>query len=457
MAIASRKINREMPVDIPVVEEVHAPRESTFTSLRPDTPVESLIKYVSGYPWTVTYYGQLLNTQSVVNHFDIKQGDLSQSYIEVNDLVVKVQSPLSHNYDPEQGESVLSGTSIVPLSIRPNPGDIFIANVDTGEDVIFVVNNVNRLTQRKNTLYEIEYSSLAFINDNPEFLDKLKKRINESYYYDSNLDANGKNTFVTKEDKYHIDKLRAYIYTTQEYYFRMFKQSKTSSLAIPSLGDFAYDQILVDFIMRTVDVSDFNNTNMFNYSNYSDGYLRDTILDRLISGNKPNKNNLTDRIGFFTSSAFFRSSNLHTPYFLGVGYLSHPVDSDRNFMVKGGLGNFINEFPNIDIRDERNYREECITVPVYGTEGTVIKKLLPSLFDEDFYIVSEAFYKYLYTGEGEEDISFLELLIYRYFNNIVVSREDVFKCFKEWESWSYLHQFYLLPVLWLLTKRALNS
>lgn len=456
MAIASKKISN-LPKELPIVEEMQERRKSTFTALVPETRIDSLLKYVEGSPWTVTYYGQLLNTNSTINHFDIKEGNLSQSYVEIKDMILKVQSPLSYSYDEEQGESILTGSAIVPFKVLPQPGDVFIANVDTGEDVLFSITTVERKTHRKDTLYEINYTSLVYVNDHPEFISAIRSRINETYYYDNAIDSKFTNLLVTPTEKYHIDKLRAFLYDSKEYYFRTFKQRASSSLAVPGLDFIAFDQILNEFIMKTVDVSLFDTTSMYSYSNYSDSYLRDTIFDCLIKKVMPVSKRIERQFGFFPTGSYFKRAQLHSGYFSHVNYLICPIEAD-NRMVSRKRERTFNEtdFP-LDVLTEDNYDSGFnIYINVKGTDGEDVKKLLPDMFVDNYYVVSENFYNYLEDKETYKDLSYIELIIYRYLKGDRISHEEVFHCATRWEDWNYLHQFYYLPVVWFLVRQALG-
>ena len=65
MAIAKLRPTAGEPVsNTPVTPE--APQKSIFTELVPSSKIDSLLKYVEGYPWTVNYRAQILNTNNTV-------------------------------------------------------------------------------------------------------------------------------------------------------------------------------------------------------------------------------------------------------------------------------------------------------------------------------------------------------------------------------------------------------
>src|SRR5574344_1374122 len=106
-------------------EALAKPNESTFTSLYPESKVGSLLKYVEGYPWTVHYYGQILNRSNTLNHVDPGITALSQPYYEINDAILQVSSPLSTSYDQNTGVTTVNGSALVPFKMTPNVGDFF--------------------------------------------------------------------------------------------------------------------------------------------------------------------------------------------------------------------------------------------------------------------------------------------------------------------------------------------
>jgi hypothetical protein len=76
--------------------------------------------------------------------------------------------------------------------------------------------------------------------------------------------------------------------------------------------------------------------------------------------------------------------------------------------------------------------------------------LLHELFVDDYYIVSENFYRYLEDNSTFPDISYTELMIAKFVTGKAIAKEDLAILVETYKEWSLLHQFYLLPVIWTM-------
>ena len=455
--IVNRKLIHNEVKHTQVVEEITEPRESTLTALTPDIEAGSLKKYISGYPWTVRYFGQIVNDNSPLNNIDVKEGNLAKSYIDIHNLTLMVQGLIDHSYDVEQGTSTLSGTSVAPFGVRPYAGDVFIANVDHGEDVVFVVSNVNRLTHRKDTLYLFEYNSLAWVNDDKEFLRKIQGCINETVYYDNSTDSKSGNLFLNGEEKYNKDFLKGFIYDSQNYYFSIFKQRSTASLIIPGQDYNIFDKVMNDFLTKTINRSVYDTFYTHDYSNYQQGYSTETILDAIINRTLPSSDiRYTRKVKFNSVTAYFNRASMMSPGFSNMHYISMPDTNRDRFTLD--VEPTIGESDAIDIRNERNYNDggQFVSIIIDGDGTTVIKPNLPKLLEDDFYIVTPMFYQYLNDKKASSDLSGFEILLYRYLNNEDVAIKDIVNLINGWEEWSYLHKYYILPVIWVIIKNVLG-
>lgn len=457
MAIASRRFSAEPIEDLPIEDDALEPRESTFTSLMPLRRIDTLLKYVDGSPWVVNFYSQILNTNNPTNHFDGKLGDLSQSYVEIKDLVLMVDSALSAStVDDTTTTMSLSGSSILPLGIKANKGDLFIANVDTGEDAVFVITNVTRNTTRKDSVYVIDYSLYAYTNDSPEVIERLSKRINETYYFDNSLEAGNKNRLVNKIGAEAISILRSFVYSSQRYYFETFTQRSTVAFTIPGTNEIAPDHRLTRFVFGIVDASTFASRLTFQYSDSTLSQDRESILDCLKNRFLPLGDRIEKRFGFVRANSIGSRALMRTPGFIGADLFLMPVDPNTN-NISGNKREEGNG-PFTEIKTDRNdYKVEELFVPSKDLGEDVLLKLLPEVFEDHYYIVSKAFYDYLDSKEMFENLSFLELMIYKYLNNQQLSKEDLAMIVQNWQSWTPLQQFYFLPVLWLLIRVTIGE
>ena len=185
------KLKPEVPnIKQTLPEAVDKTQKSNFNDLTPYTKVVSLLKYVEGYPWQIHYYGQILNENNTLTTFDPSSPNLTQPYYEVKNLILQVSSPLSSSYDQETGITTISGSALTPYGLKPNVGDIFIANVDNSEDAIFTVVSVERKTHRKTTIYEISYNLLGYVSQEQSLITTLQEKVQETYYFNKGIKCN---------------------------------------------------------------------------------------------------------------------------------------------------------------------------------------------------------------------------------------------------------------------------
>lgn len=453
MALVKLKPDVPSPVVTTTPETIAPPVKSNFTALIPENRIKSLLKYVEGYPWTVDYYGQLLNTNNTLNHFDPGLVDLVQSYYLVNKAIIQVSSPLSASYDEEEGLMKASGSAIVPLGIRPNVGDIFLAQVDTGEDALFVVNSAVRKSHRKEALYEIDYELFAYTTDEPEFLDKLSKRVNERYFFNPDTDYFNRDVLIKPSVKEAMDRLQGFVKLSQEYYFATFSQDYSSSLLLPGTTRATYDPLLADFIMKTVDVSSISNNRFYRHTLQSKDLERPSILDSLLTRTPPHPRLSESKYKFVSATELPVRSRLGTLSYTGVDYVLYPLEPLRDHIAPHREGS--KEVFSDDILNQRNYDNSTFPVSLTSNNNEVYSKaVLHELFKDDSYIVTEGFYNYMVDHENYSEISYTELMIYKFIHRVAISKEDLAIAVQEWRNWSLMHQFYLLPVYWLIARNV---
>jgi len=241
MAIVTLQPDAQPLIDTTLPETIQEPNSSIFTSLLPVSKINSLLKYVEGYPWTIHYYGQLLNKNNTLEHFDPNTPNLTQSYYKVNNLILQVSSPLSSSYDSTTGITSVTGTAIAPYKLTPNTGDVFIAQVDTGEDAIFHITSVSRKTHLKESLYEISYTLYSYTSANPSFISTLDERVNSTYYFNKDTNFFNRDILIKPSVKEATDRLKNFLIEAEDYYFNTFARKQTGTIFIPGVDYALYD------------------------------------------------------------------------------------------------------------------------------------------------------------------------------------------------------------------------
>lgn len=458
MAIARLKPDAEALPQVTTPEAIKEPNKSTFTSLLPETKVHSLLKYVEGYPWTVHYYGQILNEYNTLENFDPSTPNLTQPYYEVKNLILQVSNPLSSSYDEETGVTTITGSAITPFKLKPNVGDIFIANVDSGEDAIFVIYNVVRKTYRKETLYEISYNLYAYTSQNPTFIDNLNARVQESFYFNKDTNYYNRDHLIIPRVKEAIDRLKNYLVETQAFYFSTFTHKGFGSIAIPGTTSVYYDPLLLEFISKTVEISNYVDKPFYFYNYLENKYIKQkSIFDLLLERNSYLVDRINKRFSFVDTGSIVNYSRVGSVFHAGVDYILFPVEFDKSLDIDPIEINKNTTTSYYSAKTEKNYYmpDPAIMIDTVYNENIHTKPLLHELFNSDYYVVSENFYRYLKDNSVYSDISYIELLISKFIKKEAIAKEDLVVAIQSYYSWSSLHQLYLLPLMWLLIRANL--
>lgn len=436
---------------VSIAESLSVENKSNFTTLYPESLVNSLLKYVEGYPWTVNFYGQLLNTENTLELTDPSSPKFTQPYYKITNVIIHVSSPLSSSYDQGTGITSISGSALMPYKVKPNVGDIFLAKVDSGEDAVFTIHTVVRKTHRKDTLYEVEYTLYTYTSAQPLIVSTIEDKVQETYYFNKDTNFFNRDNLLTFAAKEARERLKSFMSTSMGYYFNRYITKNEGTILLPGCGGRYYDPYLIYFILKVTPQDDYLTT--LNTMVYSNRFIKqETFFNLLLRRSLAGIENINKTISFVPSNLLRNSSRLGSVYHTGVDYIAYPVSPNVNDVLDGrGDTTVINEF-NRGYKTLRNYTPYLGTITTKSNDTLFTKKLLHELFLEDNYIVSGKFYQYLTNNTLYADISFLELMLVKYLQRESISMEDLALCVENYHSWSSLEQLYLLPVLWLLVK-----
>jgi len=445
------KLKPEVPnIKQTLPEAVDKTKKSNFNDLMPYTKVVSLLKYVEGYPWQIHYYGQILNENNTLTTFDPSSPNLTQPYYEVKNLILQVSSPLSSSYDQETGITTITGSALTPYGLKPNVGDIFIANVDNSEDAIFIVVSVERKTHRKTTIYEISYNLLGYVSQEQNLITTLQEKVQETYYFNKDANYFNRDYLITPEVKEIRDRLKRIYAESVTYYLDMFCQKKHGALFIPSLEDKVYDHYLVDFITKVINRDILSEYPLFSYSTLNTYHrVNKTIYHALIERNRNKLPLISKKMVYVPTYTIPNNSRFGTLFHAKVDYITFPLDYNDNVLI-GDNEIELTSFEELyNVKNDKNYWVLPDKITLTSNNDNIYElDLLHELFVDNYYVVSENFYRYM-AGE-QVPISYAEYLIAKYMKNIAISKRDILVGVQNYLNWGYLHQLYLLPIYWLL-------
>jgi len=414
-------------------------------------PVKSLLAYAEGAPWTVNYYSQLLGKNNDLKDYDPGQPELYQQYLKIHHVELRVTAPLSSSYINETGVSQVQGSAYLPSCITPNVGDVFLTSVDNGDDALFRVTLVERKSHNRESLYYIEYSLYGLIPQHPEWLELIEQKVQREYYFHKDRLIDGLDALVTPHQHERISQAEQRLRDIVTYYFKTFFNRLYSTLVLPNQSTTFYDPLLVRYLLRMVD----SNTtpeiiHLNNLSIEDDAYLsQPTLWDAMLEQDYGQLEYINRQMGFVTSRAFFRMPSLATARYQRMNYILYPLDADTSVTL------------GIDPLPKEAIEEDLVAAPShhgladmlyneYIYENTTIR-LLPSLFEENYYVLSPAFY----TGTGTK--SLLEVLVLRYLKHEALDLQQLLVLLKNYTQWNRLEQFYFLPLVIAMLKTTLGG
>jgi hypothetical protein len=443
--------------DVPVTEFTNPegilePRNSNFTTLTPPSKVVSLLQFAEGFPWTVNYYGQIVSKSNSLETFDPTVINLSSPYYRIESLILQVSSPISSSYDSASGVTTVEGTCLTPYGVTPNVGDVFIANVETGEDAIFIVNNVIRKTYRKDTLYEINYHLLGYTNSNLAMVNTLDGRVQDRYYYNKDSNYYNRDYLVTPEVKEAIDRLQTFMVQAKEYYFTRFFSKAGGAIFLPNKEYKVYDPLLINFLMNTTDVSTiFSKMSLFHTSN-DEHYNTPNILTAIQTRDKNYIKTLCKDYYGVPASYLNNKARFGGMYLAGVDYVIYPAEVSDKYSIDGQPSDLLPE-DSIPFNTAANYTGYNRSIEL----TTGLKNLFPVYGIDNKYIVSKAFYDYCDTQspDNASAISYIELILYKYLHEIAVTKKDLVLAIEDYDKWDSLVQFYWMPVLFAVLRNLL--
>jgi hypothetical protein len=365
----------------------------------------SLLTFISGSSWTVNYYSQVLGTDQVGIAQQTDQSNVYQQYKEIIGLELKVQSVLSQDQDPETKLFEVIGTSNIYPSVKPNNGDMVIADVGDGRSAIFTLTSSRRLSIYEESGYEISYKLINYSTE--ELVTDLRSKVVETTYFNKEGLRNGSEAFLTKEDTIQLESVQSLLKSLTGAYTRRYWDKEFSTLLIENgMGDRIYDHFVLSFLKKLAlpwtkqpDGLNCNGIEFFDIP---------TIWDTLLTGNQ----DYVDNSEYMNE---VRTSSL------------------SQFPALGGLAWSTIELARVPMIGK------LPTLPIPETPSTVSHH--PSTLD-GHYVLSSWYY-----NNQKNGMSNLERYLMMWFEGKSLETTDIINIAKEVHTWDDVSQFYQTPII----------
>ena len=207
--------------------------------------ITQLLAHAEGSKWVVNYYRQLLTVDMEGASFQYTTDSPTQQYEKINEYPLRVSSPLSVSQNEETLAFEVSGTGLLPYAIVPNTGDLFSGDIGDGRYALFSIEKIVRKTILKNSVYEIDYVLLNYINHEISYiLDKCTVR--QLYHLDDFIGAQ-MGPIISSDVLYTYKKISAFIQKASSDYIDRFKDNNTQAILFNDGKTKLYDPYLSVF------------------------------------------------------------------------------------------------------------------------------------------------------------------------------------------------------------------
>ena len=383
------------------VEEEHI---ATSIVVDKDIKIDSFVKYIEGYSWSVNYYTKQLAENDITQPLNLGSAKPIEQFIKYNNLEIKVTSPIEN-----VSINDVEGTAIV-TDITVNDGDVFTAKILNGNIGLFRVTNVEHKLYNFKTIYEITYK-LDLIKTNTtinNFIDLESKVIKEKYY-DNKAIFTGSTPIVDNEVLDYRLNTDKELKRLTRFYFNEFFNRELNTLLVPDDSYKIVDPYLEYFIFKTFDYDDIPFIDRFSrYASSDNELLYNTIYNDII--------NQEDNLEYLYKGRTLFNKVLHeeTSYIKSMRYF--------------GVDYFVS-INNNDISSTDNNTDRDIPI-----------------FREDIVLSSTIYSK--------DNLSTLETLILDHISSKTYRVDKILTLVKKYRKWSKIEQFYYLPILYLLMKQS---
>lgn len=452
----------------------------TSTLFSKDHSLDSIIRYIKGMKWSVDYFLQLRNLNDQLNLPDIKLPATIQKYHRISKLQLTLQSGIDQgNINDVTGEATVDG------GFLPNVHDVFLATLTGGRLGLFAITEVNLQTYNLKQIYKLSFKLLTFVDaDNDKLYNNLLFKTVKEYTYDKDHLLDFSAPVILRKDYNKKLDYKAKYEELLDYYLTYFVNKDTKVIAPPTKVSIYTDNYLTEFFFKIVDQCDNLKLNdIIKLSNDQVETKIFTIWDAILRRDPGMLKKCVKRIGFKYMPYSFDSLITRQYNYFGVKFVATPLDNEETAKEPNyetlrtyyeysnnttddisGLGDIHgsgNRGVNIISNMGDVSGDSCHPSDSTGNVDNSLDKnqeqgkkqlRLPIEYPDDFYVLSKHFYK-----QDTKLCGVMENALLRYLRAEIQNTEELDNMLEFYPVWSTKEQYYLLPILIVLIKDAINN
>lgn len=447
----------------PTPVQIHSPKHQTAVVDTRYEPLASLLQYVDGSAWEVNYYSQVLGADSEPGPLQLGRSPTDQQYTKIANMELRVISPLAPLMESPGRNMELRGSALVYPHVRPNVGDMFIADIGDGRAGVFAVVRVDRKTHLRESHNEVEYQLVDYGDPATPLRENLELKTVQRTVFHREFFHWGQNPQVVEADYDDLRKLKRLYQDLTNFYVKDFYSPEYRTLLIPNQTFVAYDPFVVDAVLDWLsgeDVPMLNRVRRLTVTanRNAESYTLWTALSRM---NDSYLNSSVHFVRLLNTSAFKGLPEISSIYYTGVKLVACPTDARTD--VDAPYDGQADQYNDGNLLSQTGLRWKDLTryIPSSNLKGffkdppadNSLPDIVPVTVDE-YYVLSERFYRY---SENATLGSKLEVLTKQALKQEPIDRVTLLKVAEHAMKWPNLERFYYMPILFALMKVALRT
>lgn len=441
MPIASFKPTNGLKTTKTQVLAVEPPQYKSIIADNKREPVNSLLSYVSGFPWTVNYYSQVQTLHTDLRELDVSQQTVYQQYTKITGLELRVSSPIKLNQDPDTATVQVTGDAIIYPFLVPNVGDMFVANIGSNLDGLFRITNVTRNSSNRDSVHTVDYDLMYYVSgvENEEFRN-IESKVTKILYFDKDRLMEGLNPNLSTEEYESSNQLFQIYQEMIYFYFKSFYSQEVRTLLLPDQDRNIYDSRLVNYLLKTVSTSDAEEIRKIKTLNTDDDpYLSlPCIWDAFLRREERLLRDSVSKFGLARTGQFLDNPFLRNIQSSKIDYMVYPVTDSETALSR--------DVRDLRVGEEKIKPTHSSFTSLFNVNNNTLmvgNSLLPVLpmypNDSGTYVFTPEFYR---SGVVS---SVLENMVLDYIKRKCLDVLVLVKISSQYRSWDRIKQFYYIP------------
>jgi hypothetical protein len=413
-------------------------------------PLQSLIAFVEGAPWTVDYYAQVTAAHNDLRVEDSNQSAVYQQYQKFLGLEIRVDSALTSTTDENTQLTTVSGSGNMYPFMKPNKGDMFITDTADNKKAKFVITQVNRKTFTRDSAWQIQYVLKEYVDETSPEHAALEDKVVRTYHFSKQRLMEGLQPFIKSAEYENVTNLNYVFKDIVRYYFANFFNVRYSTFVLPGQESPMYDSGLVNYLMQMVSTDDAEEVrDVRRIPTDQDPYLNQPEFWRMMLDRDYAMRAQCNRVfGLVHKNGFNRNTYLDGVRHSTIQYLVYPSEPDQSLNVLSNpLPKTLDLTEVIDTTGFKGTTYSSVDNTFVDTDGSSYDIIHEVLVD-DSYVLSDAFY------DATDEQSLLEILVKDYLKGQAINLNKLYACCNVFKKWKRLEQFYYGPILLTLLLEA---